>query len=193
MEEKIYEYYNHRYSSSPVPIDEDKVVILIEHDCECDYCGKSIFELDDFPEILKEKDEVLCEDCYDEKYRDICPVCEDYYLIEDVKEGNFPKFPFFYYNPYDKDDDKTDYTENYKQPSGVYEAKIGPVFISAVGGIGDCWIQWDNLQLICTSDELLSEHPKYKDFFSGDDLKAQFVCDSCWLDAERIRDKKLKV
>ena len=57
---------------------------IIEKDCTCDYCGNGVDEFNDFPELLIEEDELLCEDCYTEKYRKTCPICENYY---DIKDG----------------------------------------------------------------------------------------------------------
>lgn len=195
MRNKITEHSKSGYSSSPHQFTDTDIDIIIENNCQCYNCQKSIFEMWDFPEVLEEEREVLCEECYDEQYRDICPICEDYYEIKEVKGDTtpFPKSPFFYYNPADKDEDKSNYSENYQQPSGVYETVKYPVFVAACGGLGDTWIQWENVQLICTSDEFLApdSSESYKEFFTGDNIKAQFVCDSCWGNAVKIREAKL--
>lgn len=61
-----------------------KAKIIAEHSCECDMCGVSIFELDDFPEV--KKGEVLCEYCHRDKYMLTCPICEEYFY-----KANKPK------------------------------------------------------------------------------------------------------
>jgi hypothetical protein len=62
---------------------DEELEFVIKKNCTCDSCGEGVEELDDFPELLIEKDELLCEDCYSEKYRKICPICENYYEIID--------------------------------------------------------------------------------------------------------------
>jgi hypothetical protein len=57
---------------------------IIKKDCACDNCGESVDEFNDFPELLIEEDELLCEQCYHEKYRKTCPNCEESY---DIKDG----------------------------------------------------------------------------------------------------------
>lgn len=87
---------------------EEELDFIMKHDFSCDYCQESIDEFNDFPELLIEDDELLCEDCYTEKYRKICPICENYYNIKDgesdysvkneydAKEEN--EVPGIYYN-----------------------------------------------------------------------------------------------
>lgn len=85
--DQIKDIFESGYSSSPIEITDEKINQLIESDCKCDYCGKSIFELNDFPEIILPEEgktgEVMCEDCYDHDYRDICPICEESYDTKD--------------------------------------------------------------------------------------------------------------
>lgn len=57
---------------------------IIEKECACDDCGESVEEFNDFPELLIEEDELLCEECYGQKYRVVCPICENSY---DIKDG----------------------------------------------------------------------------------------------------------
>lgn len=57
---------------------------IIANDCKCYSCGESVDEFSDFPELLIKENELLCENCYDERYRKICPICEDSY---DIKDG----------------------------------------------------------------------------------------------------------
>lgn len=63
---------------------DEKLDFIIKKDCDCDNCGVSVDEFNDFPKLLIDEDELLCEDCYTELYRKICPICENYY---DIKDG----------------------------------------------------------------------------------------------------------
>ncbi len=49
LKDKIVNHAKTEYNSSPHRFDDAQIQLIIEHDCECDHCGKSIFELDDFP------------------------------------------------------------------------------------------------------------------------------------------------
>ena len=85
MKAKIKEHYKTEYSSSEsmLEITDEEIDFIIKHDCKCDYCSNSIFEMDDFPELIEQDDDLMCEDCYDEEYRMICPICESSYDIYD--------------------------------------------------------------------------------------------------------------
>ena len=63
---------------------DDEIEFIIKKDCTCDECGESVEEFNDFPELLIQEDELLCDECYGQKYRVICPICEDSY---DIKDG----------------------------------------------------------------------------------------------------------
>lgn len=73
--QKIIDQYS-RFSS-PSELSNYKISVLKKHDCCCDSCGKSIFEMDDFPQV--KRSEVLCEYCEREKYFETCPICEEYF------------------------------------------------------------------------------------------------------------------
>ena len=89
MKDKIIEHAKTKFSSSPIEYSDEELNLIIEHSCECDDCGESFFEMDDFPDISIENDEVLCEDCYFDKYRDTCIICEESYEKEDVSDYFF--------------------------------------------------------------------------------------------------------
>ena len=89
MKDKIIEHAKTKFSSSPIEYSDEELDLIIEHSCECDDCGESFFEMDDFPDISIENDEVLCEDCYFDKYRDTCIICEESYEKEDVSDYFF--------------------------------------------------------------------------------------------------------
>ena len=77
MKEKIIDYHENKYSSSPVNISEEEIEIIIKSDCQCSNCGKSIFDMDDYP-IIREG-EVYCEDCEIERFFSTCPICSEHY------------------------------------------------------------------------------------------------------------------
>ncbi len=60
-----------------------------KHTKTCTWCKKRL----DYEEVesphLSEDNEVLCDDCYDEKYRRICPLCEEYYEDSKTVEDGF--------------------------------------------------------------------------------------------------------
>lgn len=62
---------------------------IISKNCTCDDCDEAVNKFDDFPELLIEEDELLCEKCYRQKYTVICPICENIY---DIKEGESDYF-----------------------------------------------------------------------------------------------------
>jgi len=125
MNEKIIEHYTNHFASSPIEISEDEIQYLIKHDCECTGCGKSIFELYDFPEIDIEESEILCESCYDEDYREYCPICENSY---DIKDG---KSDYFVVNK--------EGTKEANIPIGIYHILKRPYFY------GDCVYGFDGV------------------------------------------------
>ena len=84
IKEFIKQHYKTGFCTSPINVDDKEVKFIIDNDCKCYSCNKSIFEMNDFPELLIEDEEILCEDCYDEQYRKVCPICENSY---DIKDG----------------------------------------------------------------------------------------------------------
>lgn len=89
MKNKILEHYKSNFGSSPIGINGKEISFLIAHECTCDYCHESIFELDDHPNLLMDDDELMCEDCYDEHYRQTCPICEESYYTKDYEPDHF--------------------------------------------------------------------------------------------------------
>lgn len=149
----------------------------------CDYCGNRIDKHCEYPEHHPSQPHtLLCEDCYGNEYRDTCELCEESYEKEDCKDGEFPKSPSAVYNP----GYETDFNGNVIQ-SGIYEAIDYPVFTS---DYFMCSTRWENLRLVCSMEDWLKIRPHDIDFFSGDELNAQFICDSCWEKAKEIRDNK---
>ena len=122
LKDKIVNHAKTEYSSSPYEFDDEQIQLIIEHDCECDHCGKSIFELDDFPCVSIERKEVLCEDCYDEEYRTTCPICEESWEIDEMTDY------FFISKSNSKEVGK---------PSGIYKILKRPFYY------GDCVTGFD--------------------------------------------------
>lgn len=77
LKQSIVNHFNDNYSSSPVSLNRREINLLIKADCKCEYCGTSIFELDDFPRT--DGKEVICEECFHEQYEATCPICEEYF------------------------------------------------------------------------------------------------------------------
>lgn len=83
MRDKIKEHYKSGFSSSPIEVTEAEIDFIIKNECKCYNCDKSIFEINDFPELLIKDNELRCEECYSEDYRPTCPICENGYDIYD--------------------------------------------------------------------------------------------------------------
>lgn len=203
LKAKIIEHGKIGYCSKPHEFSDSDVDIIIKNGCQCCYCGKSIFEMWDFPEVLEDEKEVLCEECFDEHYRDICPICEDYYEIKSVKGENtpFPKSPFYWFNSItEKEWKEYRSVDGEYKPSGIYQAIKYPVFIAACGGLGDTWIQWDNIEFICTIEDFVREHftdngrkwDEYEEWIQDGRKcdKANFIGDCCWGTALSIQNNK---
>lgn len=150
----------------------DEIIEFIDKNLECEYCGKFIFDLSDFPEY--EDGELLCEDCYHDKYYEVCPLCDEYHETKNIDLDDFPNSPFFYYNPNDA------------TKSGVYEVNSLPVFTSDYFSAD---IQWTNVRMICNADVFIKHYPQFKTYFSGDNERAEFVCNECWTKAIKLREQ----
>lgn len=98
---KIKNHYENKFSSSPCEVSDTEIDFIIKHDCECDWCHKSIFDLWDFPELLIKNDELLCENCYEEEYSLICPICENVYDMYDDESEYFRLSEYFILNESD--------------------------------------------------------------------------------------------
>lgn len=181
MKNKILEHFKKEYSSSPIEVNEKEIQLLIELDCECANCGESIFKLDDFPNIDVEKKEVLCEECYDQRYRASCVICEESYELSDLPD-EFPKSPFYYIG-------------NQKK-SGIYHALQYPVFSAACGGLGYTYIWWDSLEFVCSMEDFLKSHDpelrfdfseKWKEFLEDKSVEyADYIGPCCYEEALKI-------
>lgn len=160
LREKIITHAQTEYSSSPHEFSEEQMQLIIDHDCECDHCGKSIFELDDFPEVLVEHKEVLCEECYDEQYLTVCPLCEDSYEKEDMTKY------FFITKSTSKEVGK---------PIGMYEILKHPFYYS--DGITDFGFFNDAIRKVSDID-IDEVHPIF-DPYSDDRILLDCICPRC--------------
>ena len=51
IRQKIIDHARTKYASSPHEFTEEEIGTIIDSECKCDRCGKSVFKLYDFPEI----------------------------------------------------------------------------------------------------------------------------------------------
>ncbi|WP_017258418.1 hypothetical protein [Pedobacter arcticus] len=162
VSEQIKKHYKNEFSSYPKSIDENEIAFIEENDCQCTSCGKSIFELDDFPKILIEDKELLCEDCYDERYREDCPICEEYY-------------------------DTKDYTSDYivineelsketRMTSGIYKILERPFFFGSILSGFDAFFD-NTLELVV--DIKINEHKKIDCGDNCQEVNSGCICPDC--------------
>lgn len=160
MKTKIIEHIKTEFSSSPMQYDNDELEFIIKHDCECDSCGKSFFEMDDFPELRIEEDSLLCEECYDEEYRQTCVVCEESYEIKDRSD-------YFFITQ--------ENTRDAGIPVGMYKALKYPIFY------GDCVSGFDaffndNIEQVSKMD--INKLLKIE-LGRNEEISADLICPSC--------------
>ncbi len=145
---------------------EEELNFIIEKDCQCDDCGKHVSEMDDFPTINIEKDELLCEDCHTEEYYSTCPCCEDYY---DKYETPDKDVMHCYISK--------DFAEENGMKGGIYKVLKFPIFW------GDCLTSFDafyndSLELVKEID--ITSVEKNIDWRNtGVDISADYICPSC--------------
>jgi len=187
MKEKIKLWFAEKYSSSPKEISNEKIEFILKKDCECDDCLESIFKMDDFPEIDIENNELLCEDCYEEKYIESCIICDEIYYSNELS-NEFPKSPFYYIGVQNK--------------PGIYHALSYPVFSAATGGLGDTYIWWNNVEFICSIEDFLNSYDpkfesdlseKWKTFIENINIEfGDFIGPCCYEIALEIQNLKKK-
>ena len=188
MKKKILEHFKNKYSSSPIEVNEKEIQLIINKDCECDNCRVSIFELYDFPDINIDEKEVLCEECYYQRYRDICCICEESYELSDLPD-EFPKSPFYYIGTQKK--------------SGIYHALQYPIFSAACGGLGETYIWWNSVEFVCSMEDFLKLHDpelrcdfseKWKEFLEDDYIEyADYIGSCCYEKALEISKRLIKI
>lgn len=162
LKKKIIE---NKWSSGSPKFSSDDLKLILKHEEQCVCCGENIFDLDDFPEIRD--GDLLCMDCYDDRYRTMCPLCEEWYEKNENDEGSFPKSPFFYFIENDP-------------KNGVYEALDYPIFVS---DYFSAVIQWDSVRKIC----------EVSDICRNTDKGAEYICGNCWEKAKTARAKNREI
>lgn len=86
-ETEIREYYKEEFNDNQP--DDNQIKILLGQNCDCDQCGKNLFEMHDFPDFTDDN-RMLCEDCYRDEFYDYCSICSDSYeKHETVEEHKF--------------------------------------------------------------------------------------------------------
>jgi len=156
-------------------ISEKDIDIIIEHECKCDDCNKSIFDLDDFPEIGIEIDYLLCEDCYNYRYQEYCPICCEYHYSNEINEDELSSI----------------YYIGIENKSGVYKAIDYPIYSAATGGLGTTHIFWDNLEFVCDIETFIEANnseevmEQWKEFQEDNSLEfAEMLCPYCKISKE---------
>lgn len=91
LKNKLIAHFEGNYASSPHPLDDAEIQLLIANNCECCNCGTSVFDLYDFPVIntASQDDPILCEDCYREHNYYTCVLCNEDYHISDANPDYF--------------------------------------------------------------------------------------------------------
>ena len=124
--DKILEQYKSGFSSSPIEVSDEEIELLIKNNCACEYCGTSIFELYDFPNFtdsfidISETNEVICEECFEDNYKETCLICEEWFISpQNPKEHHFVIC------------EKTEKEEGIK--AGIYQVLDYPFFVGATG------------------------------------------------------------
>ena len=159
MKNDLEKLRKHKYASRK--LDEDEIKKVIAADYCCEDCGKSVFDLDDFPKTGSniEDSNCICEDCYNERYREICDCCEESYEPRDETK----EYLVF---------SKTN--EDAVEKIGIYEILKKPYFIS------DYFSQrvlGDSLKLIreCNIESMLNNIHNQKHSIESADC----ICQDC--------------
>lgn len=111
-ETEIREHYKKEFNDNQP--DEKELAIILEQKCDCHQCGKSIFEMYDYPDFT-EDDRMLCEDCYRDEYYDNCNVCGDTYEKHETVEEHI-----FYIN--------VETAKELRMKTGIYQVLQLPYF-----------------------------------------------------------------
>lgn len=82
-EKEIRDYYLKEFNDNQP--DNNEMKIIISQKCACNNCGKSLFDMDDYPDFTND-DRMLCEHCYQDEYYDTCNICGDSYEKHETVE-----------------------------------------------------------------------------------------------------------
>lgn len=153
-----------KYASSPHTFTDQDIERIIKADCSCSLCGQSIFEMDDFPETNEEDYDVLCSDCYDREFMQLCEVCQEFY------EPRHDTVHYLVFTPRQIDE------FGLEVKPGIYRPKENPYYYGDVV-FGFQGLFEENLELIneCDMDSILSEKLKQ----SYQIQLADCICQTC--------------
>ncbi len=182
IRDKIKDAYENIYCSHH-SVSEEEIDLIIKHECKCDDCEKSIFDLYDFPEININKDFLLCENCHIE-YEMYCDICEETHYSYEVYKVGENRLSYMYYI-------------GARSKPGVYKAISYPMYITRVGGFGGTNICWNNLKFICDIESFI-EANKSKELkeklmsFQEDDWNeyAEYLCPNCKISKQQNNESK---
>lgn len=127
---------------------------------ECENCGGNVFEWGGYPNYDKEDNDLLCDNCYDDRFRTSCPVCEESFDKDEMTEHFFIT----------KEISKT----VHKEP-GLYKILRYPLYY------GDCVFGFDAFfddALEKVSDIDISKAGKVINL-DYDDVKLDCICPDC--------------
>lgn len=160
---QIREHALNNFASSPIEYTDEEVNKIINANCECLHCGKSIFNLYDFPNLDDDDYDVLCEDCYDELYLETCECCEETY------EPREESIKYFALTP--------NQISNFglEMKAGIYKVKNNPFHYGDVV-FGFSGIYEEDVELIreCNLDSMLTAIHNTKH-----ELECADICNSC--------------
>lgn len=162
MRSKILKHYKEEFSSSPIEVSDEEIDFIIANKCICDKCGKSVFEMEDFPELSIEDNELLCEYCYDSEYRQPCPICENYFDTKDTTPDHIII--------------NEELSRETGQPAGIYKIMKRPFFFGNILSGFDGFLT-GNIKLVTRIDI-----NKYKEIECGQsycEVYSDFICPDC--------------
>lgn len=76
-----------QYVSAEMIIDTSEMRVILREKNRCEYCGNKAYGVMSSPEIVD--NELMCEECYDVKYRTTCELCEEILHNENFKKYNY--------------------------------------------------------------------------------------------------------
>lgn len=162
MEIELKNHYKNNFSSSPISIDDAEVQFIIKHECECTRCGVSIFEMDDFPELLIDDNEIMCEYCYDNEYRETCPICEESYDTKDFESD------FIVINE--------ELSKETGMKAGIYKILERPFFFGSILSGFDAFFD-NTLQLVV--EIKINEHKEIDCGYNHQEVTSGCICSDC--------------
>lgn len=135
---------------------------MIAQDFCCSSCQRDF--RDEYMDFMFEDNEIMCYECYEDRYQNLCPICQDFY--------DKPTTPQETYFVITKEGE-----EETGMKAGVYQAVKFPIFSASY--IGDTHIWKDSVKLLRECD-VASMHKKIHNSKSNElDFYSEFVCECC--------------